>query len=399
MLEIIPFTKGLEIIQIKRGFKIFFFACIILIPLILFVTDSAFLSCWDFRNNLWGPTYLLTHGQSPYRVDKLFELGNAVWMPMVVGLFFPLGFLTLQQASNLWFMFNLICILLIVWMSSGSRRPPMLLFAVAIFLSLLFPPMISHLWLGQISIFVTLVFMGIAIWNDSMPLPLLGALMAASLPKPQLTIFVLPGFLIYRIKKYGVQKTIQLLASFVGCIVALTLPLFLAYPNWIPDFILELQKNPSWDHPSSLNFLRNAMPGFGTAIWIILALTLFIINIRLWMTLSNRHAIYWSLALTLLITPYIWTWDFVMILPLFISSLFEAKTRLSLGILLGGYLVCWGLIANLKIHDQVNDSLFGWVPWLLVVIIIVSKHLKLNLTLEEILSSYGLKGKNVKSHL
>src|SRR6266498_1697504 len=340
--------------QIKRRLTIFAAVSITLFLLGFFVVRSTVFSCWDFRNNLWGPTYLLTHGQSPYRVDKLFELGNAVWMPMIVGLFFPLGFLTLQQGSNLWFIFNLIWILLIVWISSGSRRPPMLLFSVAIFLSLLFPPMITHLWLGQISIFITLVFIGFAIGNERMPLLLLAALMAASLPKPQLAIFVLPGFLIYRIKKYGIQKTIQLLASFVGSIFILTLPLLLAYPNWIPDFILEFQKNPSWAHPSSLEFLRNAVPGFGTIIWVILALTLFVVNIRLWMTLPNRKAIYWSLALTLLITPYVWTWDFVMILPLFISSLFEARKKTSFWILIGGYFVVWTLITSLKVRDEVN---------------------------------------------
>ncbi len=362
--------------QIKRRLTIFAAVSITLFLLGFFVVRSTVFSCWDFRNNLWGPTYLLTHGQSPYRVDKLFELGNAVWMPMIVGLFFPLGFLTLQQASNLWFIFNLIWILLIVWISSGSRRPPMLLFSVAIFLSLLFPPMITHLWLGQISIFITLVFIGIAIGNERMPLLLLAALMAASLPKPQLAIFVLPGFLIYRIKKYGIQKTIQLLASFVGCIFILTLPLLLAYPNWIPDFILEFQKNPSWAHPSSLEFLRNAVPGFGTIIWVILALTLFVVNIRLWMTLPNRKAIYWSLALTLLITPYVWTWDFVMILPLFISSLFEARKKTSFWILIGGYFVVWTLITSLKVRDEVNESLFWWVPWLFTAFIISSQYIQ-----------------------
>src|ERR1041384_5969417 len=108
--------------HIQRRFIILAAVILVLILLGLFVIRSTAFTCWDFRNNLWGPSFLLTHGQSPYRVSTLFELGNAVWMPMVIGLFFPLGFLTLQQASNLWFVFNLIWILLIVWISSGSRR-------------------------------------------------------------------------------------------------------------------------------------------------------------------------------------------------------------------------------------------------------------------------------------
>lgn len=362
--------RGLKLCRSVAGFKLVVAAFIVLILLGLFVVRSTAFTCWDFRNNLWGPTYLLTHNQSPYRVDTLFDLGNAVWMPMAVGLFFPLGFLPLQQASNLWFVGNLIWFLLIVWISSGSRRPSVFLLATAILLSLLFPPMVTHLWSGQISILITLLFMIIAIWDDEMPVILLAALMAVGLSKPQLAILVLPGFLIYRIKKHGFQKTIQLGLYLVCCSLVLTLPLFLAYPNWFPDFIAEIQQNPSWAHPSSLHFLGNALPNVGGILWIVLATIIFAVNIRLWTILPNRDAVFWSMALTPLISPYIWTWDFVMILPLFISSLFQAKTKLSLGVLLAGYMLCWGLITNMKIRDEVNDSLFWWIPWLLMAVII-----------------------------
>lgn len=362
--------------QTKRGFKIFVMASVTLVLLGLFVARSAAFTCWDFRNNLWGPAYLLTHNQSPYRVDRLFDLGNAVWMPMTVGLFFPLGFLPLQQASNLWFIFNLIWLLLILWISSGSRRPPVFLFAVALLLTLVFPPTVTHLWSGQISILITLTFLVIAIWNEDMPLLLLAALMAVGLSKPQLAILVLPGFMVFRAKKYGIQKGILLLVYLIGSILLLALPLFLAYPNWFLDFVWAVQQNPSWAHPSSLHFLRNAVPNMGVIIWMILAIGIFILNIWLWTVRPSRDAMYWSLALTPLITPYIWTWDFVMLLPLFISSLFQAKKRISAGILLGGYILCWGLMTSMKIRGEVNDSLFWWVPWLLIASILGSGYLK-----------------------
>ena len=362
--------------HIQRRFTILVAVIVALILLGLFVVRSTAFTCWDFRNNLWGPSFLLTHGHSPYRVSTLFELGNAVWMPMVIGLFFPLGFLTLQQASNLWFVFNLVWILLLVWISSGSRRPSVLLFAVAILFTFLFPPMVTHLWSGQISVLITLLFLVIAIWNDRMSVAHLAALIAVGLSKPQLAVLVLPGFLIYRLRHYGVRSVFQLAAWLLAWITALTIPLFLAYPNWIPDFIFDLGQNPSWAHPSTLNFLRQAVPNFGTALWIVLAIVIFALNMWLWIILPNREAIYWSLALTLLITPYIWTWDFVMILPLFISSLFKAQTKLSLGLLLAGYLLCWGLITDMKTHGQVDGSLFWWVPWLLIAFIIGSEYLQ-----------------------
>ena len=363
----------------KRGFKslvIVFLVLVLFVLLVLFIMRSTAFIGWDFRNNLWGPTYLLTHNQSPYRIDKLFDLGNAVWLPMAVGLFFPLGFFPLQQASNLWLVSNIIWFLLIVWISSGSRRPSISLFAIVIFLGLIFPPSVTHLWSGQFSILTTLLFMVVVIWNNEMPMLLLTLLMAVGLSKPQLAIFVLPGFILYRIRTYGIRNTVQLIAYLICWVLILTIPLFLAYPNWLPDFILEIQQNPSWAQPSSLYFLRNAVPKFGEAIWIVMAIVIFAINIWLWTVLPSRDAVFWSLALTPLITPYIWTWDFVMILPLFISSVFQAKTRASLGVLLGGYIVCWILMAGMKIHGEVSDYFFWWVPWYLVTIIICSKGVR-----------------------
>lgn len=341
----------------------------------VFVIRNAAFSGWDFRNNLWGPAYLLTQNQSPYRVEQLFELGNAVWMPMVIGLFFPLGFLPLQQASNLWFVFNLIWLFLIVWICSDGRRPSIVLVGVSV-LFLVFPPAVAHLWLGQITILITLILLMLGVWGDGMPVFFLAFLMALSLVKPQLSILVLPGFIVYRIKRYGFRKTIRLMIYLALWMLLLIVPLFLAYPSWIPDFIFALKQNPSWAHPSSLAFLVNTIPGMGKAIWILLAAAMAALNIWLWIAMPAHKAVYWSMALTVLITPYVWTWDFVMLLPLFISSLFQAKSKLSLGILVGGYFICWLWVTSLKAQDIVNESIFWWVPWVFLSFIILSKLVK-----------------------
>jgi len=117
-----------------------------------FVISGTSVPGWDFRNNLWAPSYLLLHRQSPYRIEVLFDSGNAVWMPTIIGAFFPLGFLPSQQASNLWFVGNALGVVLLAWISSGFRRPPILVFAIALVAAFLFPPLVSHLRLGQLSI-------------------------------------------------------------------------------------------------------------------------------------------------------------------------------------------------------------------------------------------------------
>ena len=47
----------------------------------------------DFYNELWGPAYLLVNGQSPYDTPILDPVLPAVWLPMAIGFFFPLGWL------------------------------------------------------------------------------------------------------------------------------------------------------------------------------------------------------------------------------------------------------------------------------------------------------------------
>jgi len=120
---------------------------------------------WDFRNNLWAPSYLMIHGQSPYNIDLLFSNSNAVWMPMIIGIFFPLGLMPLQQASNLWLVINFLALLFLIWISSSLRLPSRHFLFIAAITVFLFPPVITHLHLGQFSIGITILFLVVTIWN------------------------------------------------------------------------------------------------------------------------------------------------------------------------------------------------------------------------------------------
>jgi hypothetical protein len=321
---------------------------------------------WDFRNNLWAPSYLLLHGQSPYKSEVLFGAGNAVWMPMIIGALFPLGLLPLQQASNLWFVANALGVVVLAWISSGFRRPPILVFVIALVAAFLFPPMVSHLRLGQLSIGITLLFLVVTIWSDRMPLLLSASLLAIALSKPQLAILVLPGLLLASYRSKGWRGTILLVDLLLACILVMSIPLFVACPGWFTDFVAALQQNPAWEHPSSLAVLTSLTQRFGLVLWIVIALLVFASNIWLWVKLPGRVAVLWSLALTPLVIPYVWTWDFVMVLPLFISSLFQVKTSRAFLMLLAGYLVCWALIAKVAFSGDVSNQYYWWVPWLLV---------------------------------
>jgi hypothetical protein len=295
---------------------------------------------------------------------------------MAIGLFFPLGLIPLQQASNIWFLANFICLLSIVWISSGSRRPPILLLVIGTTVGGLFPSSIEHLRLGQITLLITLAFLLVALWEDRIPALLSAFLIAVGLSKPQLAVLVLPGLMFHMVRKYGPKRAFQFTALVVASILILTIPLFLAFPNWLPDLALELQSNPSWAQPSSLYVLRIVVPGYGEFAWIVLAIVLSGINIRLWMKKPRQEAILWSLALTPLMTPYVWTWDFVMMLPLFINSLFRVKSKVSLSVLLVGYIAAWLVVAGMKLHGQVSDDCYWWMPWYLVATVLFGGYVE-----------------------
>jgi hypothetical protein len=57
----------------------------------------------DFYNELWGPAHLLVRGESPYDTSSLNADLPAVWPPMAIGVFAPLGWLSEKTASRLAF--------------------------------------------------------------------------------------------------------------------------------------------------------------------------------------------------------------------------------------------------------------------------------------------------------
>ena len=83
---------------------------------------------WDFRNNLWGPSHLLVTGKSPYAIKQLFPDTNAVWLPQIIGLLFPMGWLPFDFAARIGTAVSIAALGLLVYFglpeSSRSAWPP-----------------------------------------------------------------------------------------------------------------------------------------------------------------------------------------------------------------------------------------------------------------------------------
>jgi hypothetical protein len=293
-------------------------------------------------------------------------------MPMAIGAFFPLGLLPLQQASNLWLVINIFSLLLIVWLSSGYCRPPKILLAIMPALLLFFPPTLSHLHLGQITILVCLDFLIISIYGERLHPLVLALLVAFSLSKPQLAVFALPGYLYHYLKENHLPRALRFILLILMSIGILCLPLFILYPQWVIDFATNLLHNQAWEQPSLLHILILRNDGTGAALWAALLLLGVGLNLWLWSQLSKEEAILWSLAITTLLTPYIWSWDFILILPLLIGYIFRFSNRLSKGLVFLGFLSCSGICICMKLSGFLSDDMYWWVPWYLIAFLITS---------------------------
>lgn len=336
-------------------------ALITVVGLLVFIQTARFTS-WDFRNNLWAPAYLLIHGQSPYDVSVLFDNSRAIWLPMAPGLLFPLGFLNQYQATNVWLIVNVVLLFGMVWLIADRQAPPPWLIGLVLALVFLFPPTISHLLLGQFTLLAMFVLMLAALWLEFRSIWLIGFLIAVSLSKPQVALGGVLGVLVFTFQRNGWRGTLSLMVSVAVWSLILVTPLWLMRPDWLKEFAISLGQNPVWDQPALFSALPRLAGTSGLGIWLLSTGCAVVALVRIWMRSRPFVSMLWSLALTPLISPYIWSWDFVMMLPLWSYALFDLKTKLARFLLVVGYIMCWTLLIYSRLSTDNNDGQYWWFP-------------------------------------
>ncbi len=320
-------------------------------------------STWDFRNNLWGPAHLLLTGRSPYRIDQLFDGSNSVWMPTTIGAFLPLGLLTLSQASLLWGFVTLASLLLCLVAAAQMERPYPVWLAAALIAGFLFPPTVTHFQWGQFSWFAALLALVTArLLERKASLGLVALTMVAGAAKPQLYILAGVGVLAWLWHAWGWRAVARLAAWGVAWVVIFAAPLFLLFPGWIDGLLWAFGRNPTWLHPSSFVMLRLWFGTPGLFLWAALMLAALAVTVWLWRRFSPFTAMIWTLALTPLTTPYMWSYDFVLLLPAMIYTLFRVRHLLSRILWIVGYAAIWGAFAQLRLASSNSDHIFWWVP-------------------------------------
>lgn len=314
----------------------------------------------DFYNELWGPAFLLVHGQSPYDTSSLNPVLPAAWFPMAIGIFFPLGWLPEVLALQVWYILTILEICLIIYLSQGKKRNLYNTVALAL-ICFFFPLTLNHINLGQFSVTVTLcwIFATCFLEKDK---PWVAALfIALAISKPHLGLLAMLGLSYHYYLRGGFRLMFLFLARVFAMCLILCVPLFVAYPNWIPDAIMSMRANPPWLFPSLYIVFERSFGSWGHVLWGFMSLIVIGANFWLWKRFPMKNAVYWSLALMLLVTPYVGSWDFVVLFPLLILTYINVSWQRKV-FLWGAYCIAWFGMARVQMLEASHNHYFWWVP-------------------------------------
>ncbi len=331
---------------------------------------------WDFRNNLWAPARLVWQGESAYNINLLVANSNAVWFPQAIGLFLPLGLLPQPIATNLWLCLNLALLLgMIGWLprQTATPRNNFLQFGILAFGVFIFPSTVRHLILGQIDILLMLLLILSVSAVERRQWVLGGLCFAVALTKPQLCIVALPCILadlLFIKKQWRNAGKLILAAGIISAI--LTIPLWIGNSAWLHDFWINVQGNPHWIQPSIYSMLHNRFGQTGVALWFMIYVLVLGISFNIWRRQGPQKAILWCLALTTIISPYSWSWDFVLLLPICIDSAVRLA-RKPARLVLAGFYTASVILSMLTLRSTAGlDDALWYLPFLVIVGVLAS---------------------------
>jgi hypothetical protein len=325
---------------------------------------------WDFRNNLWGPARLLLQGEMPYDPQALEGLSAewgvpfhlSIWFPTIVGLGLPLGAVPLPNAANIWLFLSLTASLVTVGLVhrvSGPDDSPRILLSLALVL-VAFAPLYAHLRQGQASLIVLASVIPAWVLLEHDRASWAGVVLSLSWAKPQLILFAWPLLAWLAIEKR------QFRALFGGWLVgsvAQTIPLWILEPGWPAGYLGALDANPVWLQPNILSLVTtwSGSPMVGWTATLLAVATAFA-----WLAHTWRHhdpvvALSWALALTPTISPYTWSYDQVLLLPLLVVILRTARAGPRRTVFWIVFLVCQVVYLALRIQTP-PDTWYAWFP-------------------------------------
>lgn len=154
--------------------------------------------------------------------------------------------------------------------------------------------------LGQISVLICLALSILVKYQNLLSPAIIGFLLTISLTKPQLAVIFLPTYLLICFRERGTAYFLKMILYTIVWVVLLCTPLFIFYPNWIPDFLNNLSINNTWFYPTLYSFLLSKFSLNAFTIVLTGIYLLFGIGIAVFLSfrLDRMEALLWSLAIT-----------------------------------------------------------------------------------------------------
>ncbi len=326
----------------------------------------------DLRTNLWAPARLLLSRRDPYDLDNLatlseqegFVLYRSVWFPTVIGLLLPLGALPFPVVANLWLVTNIGLLCACIGICLRGESISWTHWAILGLAILSFPPLIAHLRMGQASILVlfSLLF-STQLIEQERPF-LAGLIFSLSLVKPHLILLVAPAVAFHLVRRDKWQKPLM---GFIAGLAIQTAPPFFASPSWLLHYFQSLAGAPHWMYPSILTIARIWLghEGLAWGTWLLVFVCALIVTIRLWRHESPAMAMVWTLAMTLIASPFVGSWDQILLLPIIVIIAISLTGREALFWWAGYAAIIMGFVF-LRLATSNVDYLYFWVPWVMV---------------------------------
>jgi hypothetical protein len=102
--------------------------------------------------------------------------------------------------------------------------------------------------------------------------------------------------------------------------------------------------------------------------------------------MSEKEAMLWSLALTPVFSPVVWSWDFVFMYPLAVCLAYDHKFRVSKNIISIGFVICLVSYITMVQRGYYYDEYSMWVPIVLCLILLLSYRYRKNPTTDKVAS-------------
>lgn len=347
----------------------------------------------DFYSRWAGARALLQEGRDPYGLDVTYEIqeviavshsqvgrGGFAYPLHIIFLFWPLIYLSYPWAQAVWWV-------MLQWMAVGTAVAllrlhqqtvrPGLLVSIILFV-VAFYPITRSIFLGQFTIPVLLAVALCLLALQHNQDILAGGMLAVASIKPQMVIFLAPWILLWIIS----QKRWHFLTGFLGTGAALFVAALALFPRWPLSFLEDVQRYrvvAGGRNPLAFT-LETIWPTVPDAVFSIIATILFLAMLFIWWRSWGKdqahfeRALYWAIAVELLITFQTGTTNQVLLLIPIFAALVWGVNRWGWGVSLGTAVILSMLLWTLFIKTISGNAeariLFLPLPWLSLIILI-----------------------------